>query len=42
MMNEYCPFCEKSGFDLVSLKLHLIKGECEVFNELPVLDLSAD
>lgn len=42
MEDGICQFCSADQIDLAGVKLHLIKGECEVFNELPALDLSAD
>jgi len=27
-----CPFCKEDGFDTIGLKSHLIKGDCEIFN----------
>ena len=28
-----CPFCKDAGFDLAGLKSHLLKGDCEAFND---------
>lgn len=30
-----CPFCEEKGFDMIGLKMHLIRGWCEVFEQTP-------
>lgn len=32
-----CPFCEDTGFDLFGLKIHLVRGWCESFNQICVL-----
>jgi len=32
-MTICCPFCAEPDFDLVGLKSHLSKGECEVFEK---------
>jgi hypothetical protein len=29
-----CPFCGETGFDLLGLKLHLLRGHCDVFEVL--------
>lgn len=26
-----CPWCREDGFDLIGLKSHVLKSECEVF-----------
>lgn len=31
-----CPFCNEPGFDLVGLKMHLIRGWCEVAGALSI------
>ena len=31
-----CPWCKDPDFDAVGLKLHIINGHCDVFNELSV------
>lgn len=31
-----CPFCNEQDFDLIGLKIHLIKGYCDKFNELVI------
>jgi len=37
-MNTFpCPFCGLDDFDLIGLKSHLAKGECEVFEETEVV-----
>ena len=36
-----CPFCDEDGFDLIGLKLHLIKW-CYKFNELDVIQAILD
>ena len=28
-----CPFCGECDFDLVGLKMHLLRGWCDKFNE---------
>lgn len=33
-----CPFCEEKDFDAIGLKLHLIKGDCDKFNDTPTRD----
>lgn len=33
-----CPFCRESDFDLIGLKLHILNGWYEVFNELETVD----
>ncbi len=30
-----CPFCGDDDYDAVGLKMHLVRGNCEVFNETP-------
>lgn len=30
-----CPFCGECGFDDVGLKMHLLVGWCEPFDEIP-------
>jgi len=27
-----CPFCEETDFDDIGLKIHLLRGWCDVFN----------
>lgn len=29
-----CPFCNEADFDLIGLRLHLLRGWCEAFNAL--------
>ncbi len=29
-----CPFCGESDFDLEGLKIHLVRGWCEPFEQL--------
>jgi hypothetical protein len=29
-----CPFCGEDDFDLIGLKMHLIRGWCEAFDNL--------
>jgi len=31
-----CPFCDEEDFDLVGLKSHLVNGDCEEFNKVPL------
>lgn len=31
-----CPWCKDINFDAVGLKLHIINGHCDEFNELSV------
>lgn len=28
-----CPFCEECDFDLVGLKVHLLRGGCKEFDD---------
>jgi hypothetical protein len=32
-----CPFCNEDDFDDLGLKSHLLNGDCEAFNRLPIL-----
>jgi hypothetical protein len=32
-----CPFCKEADFDLLGLKSHLLNGDCEGFNKLPII-----
>ena len=32
-----CPWCNEHDFDLMGLKSHLLNGDCEPFNHLPIL-----
>ncbi len=36
--NITCPFCLDIDFDLIGLKLHLLNGHCDKFNETPIKD----
>lgn len=27
-----CPFCKWADFDLIGLKMHILRGHCDVFN----------
>jgi hypothetical protein len=38
-MNEniICPFCNEDGFDLIGLKIHLIRY-CSMYEETPLAD----
>lgn len=29
-----CPFCGDTDFDLIGLKIHLVRGWCDKFNKL--------
>lgn len=31
--SSICPFCEEGDYDLEGLKLHLMSGQCEPFNQ---------
>lgn len=31
-----CPFCYEDDFDLIGLKIHLLNGWCDVFNETKI------
>ena len=31
-----CPFCIEGDFDLVGLKIHFIRGYCDVFNNTDI------
>ena len=33
--NLDCPFCNRGDFDLIGLKSHLEKGQCETMAEVP-------
>ncbi len=28
-----CPFCNEDDFDLIGLKIHFLRGHCEVFEQ---------
>ena len=32
-----CPFCNEKDYDIVGLKSHLSKGECEVFESIETI-----
>lgn len=32
-----CPYCGECDYDLVGLKSHLLKGECEQFDVIPII-----
>ena len=32
-----CPFCHIENFDLIGLKSHLLRGDCEIFNETDLI-----
>lgn len=32
MKQKVCPFCDEDGFDLLGLKLHLMRGYCDMYN----------
>jgi len=41
MSDEYpptinCPFCNDDDYDLIGLKMHLLRGWCEKFDTLKV------
>ena len=31
-----CPFCGEDDFDSIGLKTHLIRGDCDAFEALPI------
>ena len=31
-----CPFCGLQDMDLVGMKLHILRGHCDVFDNTPV------
>lgn len=33
-----CPFCNETDFDFIGLKLHIVNGHCDKFNETPLKD----
>lgn len=33
-----CPYCSEPDFDAVGLKLHFLRGHCDVFNETDTRD----
>jgi hypothetical protein len=37
-----CPFCGELDFDLIGLKSHLEHGDCEPYNDLPVVGIRLD
>jgi len=36
MSEMVCPFCHETDYDLIGLKMHLLGGTCDVFNNLAV------
>lgn len=34
-----CPFCKEGEFDLIGLKNHLVKGDCEAYNNININEL---
>lgn len=34
-----CPFCEEKDFDVVGLKSHISRGDCEKYNEIDISGL---
>lgn len=33
-----CPFCHEKDFDLVGLRLHLVQGHCDIYEEMPTVN----
>lgn len=33
-----CPFCKETEFDAPGLKMHLLRGYCDAFEKVDVLD----
>lgn len=34
-----CPFCNEDDFDALGLKRHLVKGDCEEYEQLDIFIL---
>lgn len=37
MSDLICPWCGESGFDLIGLKLHILNGNCDSYEQIEVV-----
>lgn len=37
-MTMNCPFCDSPDFDMIGLKAHILKGQCDVFEGIDTVE----